>query len=352
MTERGTRLGPLTTTFILPPQCTVGIAAGPYVWLGQFCPKSGNIRDATNCWPPTDRSVSVPPVPLAGWGYYSPGIQCPGGHTSACSATAGIRGGFPFQFSLAAQETAVGCCPIGFLCTLQEFNWQTCLFDSAKSSAEIQTVTCDTKKGESGGLGILTMPQPTRSVWAPMFQMNFQSTDLPAIVSSTSITDPASSPSQSAPTSVPADSASPGVSTGAIAGIAVGAVVIILAILGAVFFVWRRKRAQHDDTTRGDVDSAQDYTALGTYSQGQGLQSGTGANGMQEGKYYYSGVAEADGNSAVVEADSRSAVVEADATPAGQDAKYYYSGVGADGRPRPAPVEAPGSNAGPMELPA
>ena len=334
MTEQGTRLGPLTTTFTLPPQCTVAVAGPPHAWLGQSCGPSA-VLDATSCWPPKDRAVPAPKNPLAGWGFYSPGIICPAGHTSACSATAGARGGFPFQFSLAAQETAVGCCPVGYKCTVQNSGWQTCLFDKENSSGEIQTVTCD--EGKSVGLGVLTMPRATIDVWAPLIQINFQPSDLPAVSSSSTSTG------QGPPPTGPAGSETSGVSTGAIAGIAVGAVVIILGILGAALFVWRRKRAQRREDGfsqfdaspadgRGDVASAQHYTPLGTYPQEiggdprraggvpspaysdrSGAGPGTGTNGAQEGKYYYSGPP-VDPRSTAVEADGRPVAAAAPGT--------------------------------------
>ena len=50
-------------------------------------------------------------VALNGWGFYSPGIQCPSGYATSCVATEGVVGGFNFQFGLLPSETAIGCCP-------------------------------------------------------------------------------------------------------------------------------------------------------------------------------------------------------------------------------------------------
>ncbi len=122
-----TNLGPLTTTFTPPPACTVAIGAvdggllglgllGASVenvaFLGQSC-SAGNAADATSCWPPTSKGVKAPAGSLAGWGFYSPGLNCPAGYASACSATGGSGGGsnWPVQFKLLDGETAVGCCP-------------------------------------------------------------------------------------------------------------------------------------------------------------------------------------------------------------------------------------------------
>jgi hypothetical protein len=116
-----TILGPLTTTFTPAPSCSIGARACPtcnYAWEAQSCYStiSDNnvvygISDATQCWPPTSAGLPSPTPPLWGWGFYSPGIICPTGYTSACSATAGNAMTWTPEWSLAAGETAVGCCP-------------------------------------------------------------------------------------------------------------------------------------------------------------------------------------------------------------------------------------------------
>jgi len=108
-------LGPLTTTFTQPPACTVAVADGkdPSAWLAQSCDGLKGAVDVTTCWPPTSKGAPSTTDALHGWGYYSPGIACPAGHASACSATGGASGGsgWPVQFKLLDGETAVGCCP-------------------------------------------------------------------------------------------------------------------------------------------------------------------------------------------------------------------------------------------------
>lgn len=119
-----TVLGPLTTVFTPPPACTtaVGQAAGGLLglgllgstgsvaFLGQSC-SAGNPADAASCWPATTSGAPSPPQSIGSWGVYSPGIECPAGYASACSATAGGTSGWPLQFQLTAGETAIGCCP-------------------------------------------------------------------------------------------------------------------------------------------------------------------------------------------------------------------------------------------------
>lgn len=117
VTDQGrTNLGPLTTTFTQPPECTTAAAAvSGQTLLGQLAQVCGTDGGAiiTSCWPATSGDVAGPKTDAPGWGFYSPGISCPAGHTSACSATAGLFGKteWPLQYSLSASETAVGCCP-------------------------------------------------------------------------------------------------------------------------------------------------------------------------------------------------------------------------------------------------
>lgn len=108
-------LGPLTEVFTAPPECTVAAAeckTCSNAWLGQTCNGQSAI-DAAACWPPTSSGAPSPSASFHGWGFYSPGIACPAGSTTACSATGGPGGGsgWTVQFRLRDGETAVGCCP-------------------------------------------------------------------------------------------------------------------------------------------------------------------------------------------------------------------------------------------------
>lgn len=118
-------LGPLTTTFTPPPACTIAVAncnTCKVGWLAQTCFSSNslfqNASDESTCWPP----VTITPTPgnLSSYGFYSPGLICPSGYSTACAAAGtaktAVTGlangtGFAFQYDLLANETAVGCCP-------------------------------------------------------------------------------------------------------------------------------------------------------------------------------------------------------------------------------------------------
>lgn len=111
-----TILGPLTATFTQPPECTTAVAqVSGDALLGRLAEVCGAETGAidTACWPTATAGVSGPSTESAGWGFYSPGVLCPAGHTSACSATGGLLGlkDWSLQYTLSASETAVGCCP-------------------------------------------------------------------------------------------------------------------------------------------------------------------------------------------------------------------------------------------------
>ena len=106
-------LGPLTATFTQPAPCTVPaiVDGGPsnIAFLAQGC-SGATIQDAATCWPAI--TIEFPSAPFEGLGAYSPGLVCPSGYATACSAVYSSGGNQNlFQFALQASETAAGCCP-------------------------------------------------------------------------------------------------------------------------------------------------------------------------------------------------------------------------------------------------
>ena len=103
-------LGPLTNTFTPPSSCTINVIASDTgsAWQGQEC-TDDTVFDAATCWPTA--TVPAPIPPFEGWGFYSPGLVCPDGYTSACTASFNPSQSPSFQFALSSSETAVGCCP-------------------------------------------------------------------------------------------------------------------------------------------------------------------------------------------------------------------------------------------------
>ncbi|CAK7211668.1 hypothetical protein SBRCBS47491_001202 [Sporothrix bragantina] len=287
MTTTRTNLGPLTTPFTYPASCTLNVIQCSYclvAWQAQTCSNNPNnaagVQDNAACWPPraTTGSNSISTgVALNGWGIYSPGLSCPVGYNTACSATGTTVGGFQFQFAISAQETAVGCCPPNYTC-----KWggsgdaQTCF--SVATSGSFSAVQCSS--GTSNAFSYYTVPSTvtvtttetsttsasasgavsasastitstavniyefnTVTLYAPMFQLVHQASDV-----SSSSGSSGSSPAQtsSAGTGLSTGSASSSqLSTGAVAGIAVAAVVVGLSLLGAfVYFFIKQRRAK------------------------------------------------------------------------------------------------------------
>ncbi|KAJ4287854.1 hypothetical protein N0V88_007565 [Collariella sp. IMI 366227] len=293
LTNRGRAiLGDLTTTFTPPAPCTTAIGLCEtcnVAWWGQTCGME-RPEDNASCWPTTTDGAPEAASAFYGWGFYSPGLECPVGYTSACTAVEGGMSEWRVQFQMEAQETFVGCCPTGFNCHNQ--NGQTCIMKA--TSTELRTVSCDA--GSSTNFGFTTLPNvDVKSMWlyAPMIQLAWKASDRPG--STTLSTD------------------------GAVAGIAVGAALLFLLALAAAILVWRRKRVaarggQHGALSASDAGAS---TQLPAYSDG-------GYDSANAAKYYYTG--------GLVEAPATSGV-------------YEVPGQG-HGR-----VEVSGENLGPVEMP-
>ncbi|EAQ86191.1 hypothetical protein CHGG_07444 [Chaetomium globosum CBS 148.51] len=289
ITDRaGTLLGPLTTTWSMPSSCSVHVvpcATCDGGFSGQRCvveeedkESTGAPSDYTGCWPPALTEAGTPGSPFMGWGFYSPGLACPTGYTAACTAEYGKRPGWELEFTLIPGETAVGCCPEGFKCT--NFNGQTCIAVDTKLTVStalcsgrelvnfgqvtypvfIDITTTITEATSTGGRGTLAVPTSQEvTLLAPMFQLNYQASDVakttapPTAQASPSSSESSHSPPISSnpvgsdPTSgnpVPAGEQG-GLSTGAVVGIGVGAALggILLGVLAILFFLRKKTGA-------------------------------------------------------------------------------------------------------------
>ncbi|KAL2165830.1 hypothetical protein VTG60DRAFT_3735 [Thermothelomyces hinnuleus] len=100
-----TILGPLTTVFTPPAPCTYAVgwcSTCDVAWWGQTCAQS-SVQDDTNCWPTTmDGAPEPSQAALYGRGFYSPGLECPEGYTTACTAIAGESSQWKVQFLMEA----------------------------------------------------------------------------------------------------------------------------------------------------------------------------------------------------------------------------------------------------------
>ncbi|KAH8682694.1 hypothetical protein BX600DRAFT_506262 [Xylariales sp. PMI_506] len=232
----GTNLGPLTTAYKFPSSCRYVFSETSlpynYYW-AQSCTNGGIIDDPT-CWPSTASNVESTTGALNGWGYYSPGLVCPSGWLTACSATATadaqISGDFSFQFSLSAQETALGCCPSGYICTFDLVTHQSCV-QSVTTTSTFTAAACVFTANSIATFIATAIPS---QIWAPMIELVYKSTDLSLNVTATG-TATTSAPTITTPIT------SSGLSPAADAGIGVGIAAVILSILGFLWF-WRRKR--------------------------------------------------------------------------------------------------------------
>ena len=186
--------------------------------------------------------------------------------------------------------------PSGYGCA--NINGQTCT--SIATSTNVPTVTCDGNK--PGPLGTQTVPDTKASItafslFAPMFQLNFQSTDLPSSSTSTSKSSSTSTSTRATttattntrlttsgtrtltgdttdttlilddtpptltgtggivPTNTPTlqENANNSTSTGSFSSAAKvaigvgGAVAVLLAVVCGFFYVWRRRKARREE---------------------------------------------------------------------------------------------------------
>ncbi|KAI1378146.1 hypothetical protein F4677DRAFT_414519 [Hypoxylon crocopeplum] len=259
-------LGPLTTTWIPPPACSVVVGACStcdFGWQAQTCPGSNTVQDNTGCWPPRTPGVQTPAQPLLAWGVYSPANVCPSGYSTACSYNGAIEtGDFTFDFRPKTTETVIGCCPTGYTCYQGGYG-QTC--SAVLTSTTVPTVTCES--GTSAHFQYLTIPFAvaaadsaeiisTFTAYAPLFQLvdevssTFSSGSSP-LTSSLSIS---SSASVSPPAEVlPTGSASAqGLSTGAKAGIGCGVGLGVILFGTMAFFLFRSRRQNNRGNDGGN----------------------------------------------------------------------------------------------------
>ncbi|KAK0666807.1 hypothetical protein QBC41DRAFT_255490 [Cercophora samala] len=312
-------LGDLTTTFTAPEPCWTP-AHHPEInvgWLGQTCGPMG-IQDNAACWPPTTTGAPRTNSAFFGWGFYSPGLECPAGYQSACTASATSQG-WRVQFKMEPEETFVGCCPEGYACHNE--NGQTCISNARATT--ISTYQCES--GSQINLAPMTLPHQNWSqayIYAPMIQLAWKPSDLPLSRRPTV-------------TSAPEEPSGGGMSTGAIAGVAVGAAAVIIAIVIGTFLLWRMKRR---GIARAGSDSEIDYAPTGTGTPPPGYPT-TVAD--EPTKYYYAGQTDQQWHPGMKEPQ---------ATPyeLGQaTAPVELNGARWDIHGR---VEAPGPEVGPREL--
>ncbi|KAK4175413.1 hypothetical protein QBC36DRAFT_216312 [Triangularia setosa] len=316
-------LGDLTTTFSAPSSCWtpahhMQLNVG---WLGQTCGPT-DIQDNPSCWPPTTIGAPRTNSAFFGWGFYSPGLECPAGYHSACTASATSQG-WRLQFRLEPEETFVGCCPTAYACHNE--NGQTCISNARTTT--IETYQCES--GSTINLAPMTLPHRNWSqanIYAPMIQLAWKPSDLP-------------SESRPIATAGPDESSGGGMSTGAIAGVAVGAAAVVIAIVIGTFLLWRMKR--RGVAERAASESNIEYSSTGNGSPLPGYPTSAADDQMKQINYYYSGQPEQQWYPAMKEPQATSYELGQSNVPA------ELSGARWDVHGR---VEAPGPEVGPSEL--
>ncbi|KAL2268940.1 hypothetical protein VTJ83DRAFT_3786 [Remersonia thermophila] len=327
--HKGTALGPLTTAWTMPEDCKVNIVLCSTCdegFRGQQCVVSngeGRAEDHTRCWPPATAAAGSPQWPFMGWGYYSPGISCPVGYTTACTAEHGGRSEWAHQFTLVPGETAIGCCPVGYRCDNR--NGNTCVADADRGHTTVVT-TGSCVNGRMVNVGPATLPDlvtftatdgssegqvVTRTrdmvLLAPMYQLNFKASDLPQATGTTDSTTslPTTTPpprtdangstitsgtnpgAASSNDALAESSSSAGLSVGATAGIAVGAAVSALLLAFLAWYLWQRrqKRARELEQQQAYGDFNPDGLPPGAPSTATYLPGSTGASHEVEGSW-------------------------------------------------------------------
>ncbi|CAM1508923.1 Fc.00g026620.m01.CDS01 [Cosmosporella sp. VM-42] len=300
MAVPGPLLGPLTEKWSQPASCSIYFprcTTCDYGWYAQRCTSVfgestgqwGHFEDDPDCWPPRSQGVQDRSRPLDGWGYYSPGLECPVGYTTGCSATYKGEQDWAIQFALRPGETAVGCCPEGYVCTtIKEARLNTCMAFASRSTL-IPTASCDgtepinskdvlfpdvvtaTTTGANGDVDSQVLTR-TMTLYAPLFQLVFQPTDLPATeTSATTSTDVSATTSTgSAAAETSSSKSDSGMSTGAKIGIGVGvglgAVILLAALAG--WFLWRKRSKANSAAELGTSEDRLAAESKQTPSQG------------------------------------------------------------------------------------
>ncbi|KAK0728427.1 hypothetical protein B0T26DRAFT_748650 [Lasiosphaeria miniovina] len=274
--------GSMTRVFTPPCGPITNAGYGPSSFIGEH----GHANYASSCGPPgwLDRNAGEFSV-----GYFSPAI-CPAGYTAACTWYDVAQGPAP----AAGTETAMNCLPSGYACNTAVLRHGT-----------LTAAALGDKKRQEGASTLTEAPYffirwraqdlsvfETHPLSPGVYLVNGipESTSVSTPTSSSSATTgPITSPSKSSssssssstaiqtdtlpPPSSPSSSSS--LSTGAIAGIAVGAIGGVALIAAAAVFVWLRKRRAAAQGTHPAVPELHDPKAvpeLDAPPQGGGLK--------------------------------------------------------------------------------
>ncbi|KAI1399133.1 hypothetical protein F4819DRAFT_430556 [Hypoxylon fuscum] len=232
-------LGPLTTSFTPPADCT---ASSALYWINTantFYFLHGS-PGQSSCFPDNYSPYQNQ--------YYSPGI-CPAGYTRACES-----------LSTSASHTATQavCCPIGnYICastsSSYSYPWGPtlgCMSVYLVDTATHFTTLIDTLEGTETAGDLTSLKAPGTIMAYGIRIQNSQTTTTDGAATTTTTSGSASDSLQTSSSAIASatgeaqqDSSSSGLSTGAAAGIGVGVAIGIMALGGIILWMfWSRRR--------------------------------------------------------------------------------------------------------------
>ncbi|KAK3990451.1 hypothetical protein QBC44DRAFT_64095 [Cladorrhinum sp. PSN332] len=238
---------PLTTTFIPPPDCSSNllIRYGSSVFEANLVTSGAA---ASRCYPPGFRSVT-----------FSPGI-CPSGWTGAFAMTLGMQ----------PTESRNICCPAGYTAHpsyVQEVGYLSC----SSTSVNLNGIAMNYITSGSFGTTVTSGTFISIFVWHEGFAVQWRDGDF----ATSSLSSPTATTSSTA-TPTPSDSSQgdSGLSTGAKAGIGIGAALGSILLLLVAFLLWRRRRPPPSQ-----VESPEYYQPYAAGPQAETKPKGLGAGG-------------------------------------------------------------------------
>ncbi|KAK7568751.1 hypothetical protein BKA81DRAFT_382553 [Phyllosticta paracitricarpa] len=272
--ETAEPLGALTTIFTPPPDCQIGYRSAllidgiklsgdystfstpTYVTIAQLAKKCSNglQGDAVSCWPSASSTPYADDV--RAWGFFSPGLFCPVGYSTACASVASANpySTFPihaFDFYARGGDTVAGCCPLGFTCgtTISDGHIQGCVkvADSSTSLSDCLITSWPDNGWASRFYNNITIFQ------APMIQLNWREEDRIKFNNSLQPSSPV--------TFEEVTNNNQGLRTTTIVTISVVVpVVSLILLIGSIVWLLRRRkarllRAQQDEQERLDLDN-------------------------------------------------------------------------------------------------
>ncbi|KAG9242850.1 hypothetical protein BJ878DRAFT_513478 [Calycina marina] len=219
-------LNPLTVSFSPPADCSAIYESTVFM-----------VAPTTTCLPPS--------AGLASSQFFSPGTACPTGYWNACHDTTGVT-----------SITTVTCCPIvsdlTMSCARTRLSkvWSTLFCTWAPTESTWVQVTLSDDGGQTSTSSVNFISPAGLNAFG--VRMLYESTDVLTTTTSSSMSIKSNPTSLPTSTSIPPSTsftatatsrAAAGLSTGAKAAIGVVIPLASFAILGSLFFWWRRKRS-------------------------------------------------------------------------------------------------------------